>query len=107
MVGVDLASLHYWTAKVPSSTTDPAGALSAGISELLQRSQARPNDVQRVIYGTTVALNVLLERKGATVAMVTTKGFKDVVEIGRMLRDELYDIMFDKAQAPRRPPSPL
>ena len=96
VVGVDLASLHYWTGKVPSSTTDPAGALSAGISELLQRSQARPNDVQRVIYGTTVALNVLLERKGATVAMITTKGFKDVVEIGRMLRDDLYDIMFDK-----------
>ncbi len=96
VVGVDLASLQYWTAKVPSSSTDPAGALSAGISELLQRSQARPNDIQRVIYGTTVALNVLLERKGATVAMVTTKGFKDVVEIGRMLRDELYDIMFDK-----------
>ena len=96
VVGVDLASLHYWTAKVPSSSTDPAGALSAGIAELLQRSQARPGDVQRVIYGTTVALNVLLERKGATVAMITTKGFKDVVEIGRMLRDELYDIMFDK-----------
>jgi len=96
VVGVDLASLHYWTAKVPSSSTDPAAALSAGIAELLQRSQRRPGDVQRVIYGTTVALNVLLERKGATVAMITTKGFKDVVEIGRMLRDELYDIMFDK-----------
>ena len=96
MVGVDLASLQYWTAKVPSSSTDPAGALSKGIADLLQRSQRQPGDIERVIYGTTVALNVLLERKGATVAMVTTKGFKDVVEIGRMLREELYDIMFDK-----------
>ncbi len=96
VVGVDLESFQYWTAKVPSSSTDPAGALAEGISELLSRSQKRPSDVQRVIYGTTVALNVLLERKGATVSMITTKGFKDVVEIGRMLRDELYDIMFDK-----------
>ena len=96
VVGVDLESLQYWTAKVPSSSTDPAGALDEGISELLSRNQKRPSDVQRVIYGTTVALNVLLERKGATVSMITTKGFKDVVEIGRMLRDELYDIMFDK-----------
>ena len=98
VVGIDVQSARYWVTKVPSSSSDPAGAVVAGISDLLSLSESAPNQVDRIVYGTTVALNVLLEHKGARVAMVTTRGFRDVIEIGRMLREELYDIMFEKAK---------
>ncbi|NIO11097.1 MAG: hydantoinase/oxoprolinase family protein, partial [Deltaproteobacteria bacterium] len=81
--------------KVLSTPDDPARAILEGLRSLIK-------DTQRVsvTYGTTVATNALLERKGARVAFVTTKGFEDLIEIGRQNRPELY------ALEPRKP-SPL
>jgi N-methylhydantoinase A len=78
--------------KVRSTPHDPAAAVLAGIATL--------GGAERVHYGSTVATNALLERRGARVLLLTTAGFEDVLEIGRQVRPLLY------ALEPRRP-SPL
>ena len=72
--------------KVRSTPDDPAIAILAGISEL-----AAGVRVDEVIHGSTVATNAVLERKGARIALITTKGFEDVLSIGRQTRARLYD----------------
>ena len=66
------------TAKVPSSPDQSQGVL-AGIESL----NIDVSDIETFAHGTTVATNALLERKGATTALITTQGFRDVIEIGR------------------------
>ncbi|MFN8643500.1 MAG: hydantoinase/oxoprolinase N-terminal domain-containing protein [Candidatus Binatia bacterium] len=80
--------------KRPSTPEDPARAVLEGLVELLG---GRPRAGVRVTYGTTVATNAVLERRGARVVLVATAGFEDVIEIGRQARPELY------ALEPRRP----
>jgi N-methylhydantoinase A/oxoprolinase/acetone carboxylase beta subunit len=74
--------------KVRSTPDDPSRAILAGIAELMGRDA-----VSEVVHGSTVATNAVLERKGARVALVTTKGFEDVLAIGRQTRRELYNFM--------------
>lgn len=82
------------TYKVPSTPDDPSVAIMSGLSHILGGRFADAD----IVHGTTVATNALLERKGARVALVTTEGFEDVIEIGRQNRGELYNIFWD---APR------
>jgi N-methylhydantoinase A/oxoprolinase/acetone carboxylase beta subunit len=79
--------------KVRSTPDDPARAILQGIRELVG-----VGDVDEVIHGSTVATNAVLERKGARVAMITTRGFEDVLRIGRQTRPKLYDF---QVEAPR------
>jgi len=72
------------TFKLPSTPKSPDSAILAGLEEI-----GRPVDV--FAHGTTVATNMILERKGARTVLVTTKGFKDVLEIGRQTRPSLYE----------------
>jgi N-methylhydantoinase A len=74
--------------KVLSTPRDPARAVLSGLRDL---SVLGSSDV-RVTYGSTVATNALLERRGARVCLVTTAGFEDVIEIGRQARPLLYDL---------------
>ncbi len=78
--------------KVLSTPDDPARAVLAGLAELFPTGAAG-----RITYGSTVATNALLQRRGARVCLVATAGFEDVIEIGRQARPELY------ALEPRRP----
>lgn len=77
------------TLKVPSTPGDPAEAVLAGAAQLL--GDHRP--AYRLLHGSTVATNGLLERKGARVILVTNRGFEDVLEIGRQNRPQLYALM--------------
>jgi len=88
-----LADGNLRTLKVPSTPLDPADAVLSGARTLLEAS--RP---YRLLHGSTVATNGLLERKGARVILVTNRGFEDVLEIGRQNRPQLY------ALAGHRPP---
>ncbi len=72
--------------KVISTPHDPAEAVFSGI-----RSLGISNKQMCIVHGSTVATNTLLERKGAKVALITTKGYEDVLEIGRQARSSLYD----------------
>lgn len=71
--------------KLPSTPDNPARAVIEGWRALI-----KGRGPVEVTYGTTVATNALLERKGARVALVTTQGFEDLIEIGRQTRTELY-----------------
>ncbi|GJM17603.1 MAG: N-methylhydantoinase A [Thermodesulfobacteriota bacterium] len=77
--------------KVPSTPNDPSKAIISGIEEMLGNGQL---DLH-IVHGTTVATNALLERKGARIALITTKGFEDVIQIGRQNRGELYDVFWE------------
>jgi N-methylhydantoinase A len=81
------------THKVLSTPDDPARAVLRGLQELLPEAQPRV-----VTYGSTVATNALLERRGARVVLLTTAGFEDLIEIGRQNRPALYDL---QPQQPR------
>ncbi|MFL6386699.1 MAG: hydantoinase/oxoprolinase family protein [Terriglobales bacterium] len=80
--------------KVFSTPADPAQA----IAEAVNKIAANEHDIV-VLHGTTVGTNTLLQRKGARVAFVTTKGFEDSIEIGRQQRPKLYDFFFEKDPA--------
>ncbi|MGH9183183.1 MAG: hydantoinase/oxoprolinase family protein [Acidimicrobiales bacterium] len=80
--------------KVPSTPDDPGQAVRAGLGQL-QLGAARP---ELVAHGTTVATNTLLERRGAAVALVTTVGLADVIEIARQDRPSLYDLAADRPE---------
>jgi N-methylhydantoinase A/oxoprolinase/acetone carboxylase beta subunit len=81
--------------KVPSTPEDPGRALITGLRQLCERVGIEPGDVDGVFHGTTVATNAVLQHRGATVGMVTTKGFRDIVHIGRHQRPQNYSIMQD------------
>lgn len=74
--------------KIPSTPHNPAEAILAGVSRVLAETGALPKEI---VHGTTVATNALLERKGARIALITTEGFEDVIEIGRQARPEIYN----------------
>ncbi len=76
------------TLKVPSTPSDPSEAVLAGARSLLEEGTP-----YRLLHGSTVATNSLLERKGARVFLVTNRGFEDVIEIGRQNRPQLYALV--------------
>jgi N-methylhydantoinase A/oxoprolinase/acetone carboxylase beta subunit len=81
--------------KVPSTPEDPGQAMVAGVGELCRLAGIAPADVDGVFHGTTIATNAVLEHAGAVAGMVTTRGFRDVVHIGRHQRPQNYSIMQD------------
>src|ERR1041384_4945993 len=79
------------THKVLSTPDDPSRAVLEGL-RALGATKAE------IVHGSTVATNAFLERKGARVALVTTKGFEDLIEIGRQARGSLYDLMWTRPE---------
>lgn len=90
-------------AKVPSTPENPSIGVLNGVKEIAKNLNIDYKDLTFFIHGSTVATNALLERKGAKTALLTTKGFKDVLQIGRQIRPKLYDFRARKAEpfAPR------
>jgi N-methylhydantoinase A/oxoprolinase/acetone carboxylase beta subunit len=92
--------------KVPSTPKDLLEGIAAAVTRVLSLAGARPAEVERFIHGTTVATNAILEQKGAVTAVLTTEGFEDVLELGRMKRSRMYDLGMDPEVptflAPRR-----
>ena len=84
------------TAKVLTTATAPEDGVIAGTKAVLAEAGLEPGDIDIVIHGTTLATNVLIERKGAVTALVTTEGFRDVLDIGYEDRYDQYDIFIDK-----------
>ena len=84
------------TLKVPTSQPDPADAVLAGFQRLMEESGTSAEEIEVVLHGTTVATNAIIERKGAKTALITTRGFRDIVLIGRQKRYETYDLYMNK-----------
>jgi N-methylhydantoinase A len=71
---------------------DPSDAVEQGILELLEREPGFMPKIDEIIHGTTLVINAIIERKGARTGLITTKGFRDVLELGREIRYDAYDI---------------
>jgi N-methylhydantoinase A len=80
--------------KLSTTPDDPARAVVAGLESLLRDGVPAPG-VARLAHGTTVATNALIQRRGPRVAVVTTEGFRDLLEIGRQTRPRMYDFQAD------------
>lgn len=78
--------------KLLTTPDDPSCAVIEGIQRALANEGVAPSDLASVIHGTTLVANALIERRGVETALVTTKGFRDVLEIGREWRYDLYDL---------------
>ena len=83
--------------KVPTSSRAPAEAVRTAVDELKRSWGIEPHRITRLLHGTTLATNAVLERKGARVGLLTTKGFRDVLEIGRGLRHAVYEAILAPA----------
>ncbi len=101
---LDRVSGSVWTAKVPSTPADPSEGFMNGIDRVLRLAASDPGTLGQVCHGTTIATNLILESKGPRCALLTTVGFRHVLEIGRhdIPRDtNLYS--WKKPQRPVRP----
>jgi len=88
---VDEGSAIY-TAKVPSTPSEQSVAVLDAVRLVLERAGAQPQEVERFAHGMTVATNALLEGHTARTALLATKGFTDVIELGRQARAHLYKL---------------
>jgi N-methylhydantoinase A len=95
VVAIDPATGVVRTGKVLSTPADLSDGIMEGVGHL-----TRPERIGFFVHGTTAGLNAVLERRGARVALVTTEGFKDVYEIGRSNRPDMYNLFY-------RRPAPL
>jgi N-methylhydantoinase A len=106
VVVVDAKSGAYHTVKVPTTPHRLVEGVSRGALAALQLAGATPDDVERFVHGTTIGTNAILERGGATTAVLATAGFEDSLEIGRLKRTRMYDLFMDAETpaflAPRR-----
>jgi N-methylhydantoinase A len=91
--------------KVLTTPEDPRVGVVEGIRSALTAAGIAPGDVSRVVHGTTLATNVVIQRSGGPVALVTTEGFADVLRLGREARveEDRYDLFFDAAAPPVDP----
>ena len=91
----DTESSEVVVHKVRSTPEEPERAMIDGLQELCRQAKRRPDEVDAVFHGTTVATNAVLTHQGAVAGMITNSGFRDVVHIGRHQRPEHYSIMQD------------
>ncbi len=87
-------STHYF--KCPSTPQDPSEAIEKGLQELLSSLKLEANHVSYLGHGTTVATNIVIERRGARTGLLTTRGFRDVLELGRQARPSIYNYRIGK-----------
>lgn len=90
--------------KVSSTPADPSRAVVDGVGSLLAELSIAPSAVAEVLHGTTVGSNTILQRSGAKTGLITTRGFRDVLEIGRIRMPDMFDLTWVKPQplVPRR-----
>jgi len=97
MVESTTAKFYYF--KVPSTPADPSIAIANGVREMLETFDVAPASVEFFGHGTTVATNMIIERRGASSGLVTTAGFRDVLAIGRQTRPNLFDYSVSRPPA--------
>src|SRR5262245_24899925 len=91
------------THKILTTSRDPAKAVIQGVRDLVAGQGLALRDVTLLVHGTTLATNALIERKGAKTALLTTEGFRDVLQTGTELRYDLYDLFIELNGTPQHP----
>ncbi len=92
---IDLQSGRVRVYKCLSTPDDPAKAVFEGIKKFINEDKDCLGQTLELIHGTTLVINAIIERKGAKTALVTTRGFKDIIEIARELRYEVYNFQIE------------
>jgi N-methylhydantoinase A len=95
LVAFDDANAMVYIHKTPSTPADPAQAIILGIEQIVNKIGKGGAPIHEIAHGTTVGTNALIERKGGRVALVTTEGFRDLLEIGFQNRYYVYDFHRD------------
>jgi N-methylhydantoinase A len=94
LVYLDERSGHVGTGKTDSTPPD----FERGVMDVLHKADADLSGIRFFVHGTTVIINALTERKGAKTGLITTRGFRDVLEIGRANRPDIYNLYYTKLQ---------
>ena len=104
VVILDPASGRLSLGKRLTSTDNPARAVTEVLREMLERDGIAARQVVKAIHGTTLVTNLIIERKGASTGLLTSRGFRDALEIGREMRYDIYDIFLElpRPLVPRR-----
>jgi N-methylhydantoinase A len=89
LLDTDSGTLSHF--KVASTPDDPSIGIADGVREMLARFEVAAREIEFLGHGTTVATNMLIERRGVPTGLLTTKGFRDVLAVGRQTRPSLYD----------------
>jgi N-methylhydantoinase A len=84
--------------KVLTTPLDPSQAVVQGLRDILAAHDIPPPAVTHLVHGTTLITNAIIERKGAKTGLITTKGFRDALEIGRERRYDIYDISLENPE---------
>ena len=84
--------------KEPSVPSDPSLSVGRGLPALIERAGVRPEDVELLVHGTTLLVNAIIERRGARVGLVVSRGHRGVLEIGRMSLDNSFDFTLRKEE---------
>jgi N-methylhydantoinase A len=96
LILLDDAGTVFQVGKVLTTPADPAGAVMQGIRDVLNAAGASAGEVSQVVHGTTLLTNALIERTGARTALITTRGFRDALEIAREHRYDMYDLFMER-----------
>ena len=100
LVAVEVERSRYHYHKVPTTTADPARGILEGVAELLDQNALARRDVKFLVLGTTLATNAVLEGKWARTGMLTTAGFRDVLELARQRRPHYFNLDIPKPMPP-------
>jgi len=92
---LEIAPEKVFVHKVPSTPQDQSIGVLKGVMEICDIGGIKPSDVSLIVHGTTVATNITIEHTGAEVGMLTTRGFRDILHIGRHKRPHNFSIQFD------------
>jgi len=95
-IGFLASTDERFTRKVPSTVDDYSRAITEGVADVLHEQRATGAGVVELLHGTTVASNAILELEGARTGQITTKGFRDVLEIRTLRMPRLYDLGWTK-----------
>lgn len=100
LVAVELAGGRYYYHKLPTTTADPAQGILNGIAELLDQNDLARNDVAFLVLGTTLATNAVLQGEWAPTGLLTTAGFRDILELARQRRPHYFNLDIAKPVPP-------
>ncbi len=95
---------HMNIGKTLTTPADPSQAVIDGSQNILKRNGVAFEGIQTIIHGTTLVTNTLIERNGAPTGLITTEGFRDILEMGNEIRYDLYDLNIEQQMplVPRR-----
>ena len=95
---VDEARDLIFTGKQLTTSSDPGIAICEGVERIGREAGLELGGIDGVVHGTTLVANTIIERTGARVGLITTGGFRDVLEVGTEMRYDLYDLFLEKAE---------